>query len=98
MSVSSPSALVGIIKRLTAGESPDPAELTAAFNVIWAGDASPVLISALLIGLRVKGETPLDLVPTLATCLRIPPPRGCDGVVLPNLGIESRPASAPAPR
>jgi anthranilate phosphoribosyltransferase len=61
VSVSSPSALVGIIKRLTAGESPDPADLTAAFNVIWSGDASPVLISALLIGLRVNGETPLDL-------------------------------------
>jgi anthranilate phosphoribosyltransferase len=61
VSASSPNALVGTIKRLTAGESPDPAELTAAFNVIWAGDASPVLISALLIALRVKGETPLDL-------------------------------------
>jgi len=61
VSVSSPNALVGTIKRLTAGESPDPAELTAAFNVIWAGDATPVLISALLVALRVKGETPLDL-------------------------------------
>jgi anthranilate phosphoribosyltransferase len=61
VSVSPPNALVGTIKRLTAGESPDPAELTAAFNVIWAGDATPVLISALLIALRVKGETPLDL-------------------------------------
>jgi anthranilate phosphoribosyltransferase len=61
VSVSSPNALLGTIKRLTAGESPDPAELRAAFKVIWAGDATPVLISALLIGLRVKGETPLDL-------------------------------------
>lgn len=61
MSVSSPNALLGTIKRLTAGESPDPAELTAAFKVIWSGDATPVLISALLIALRVKGETPLDL-------------------------------------
>jgi anthranilate phosphoribosyltransferase len=61
VSVSSPNALVGTIRRLTAGESPDPSELTAAFKVIWAGDATPVLISALLVGLRVKGETPLDL-------------------------------------
>jgi anthranilate phosphoribosyltransferase len=61
VSVSSSNALLGTIKRLTAGESPDPAELTAAFNVIWSGDATPVLISALLIALRVKGETPLDL-------------------------------------
>ena len=61
MSASPPNALVGTIRRLTAGESPDPAELTAAFKVIWSGDATPVLISALLVGLRVKGETPLDL-------------------------------------
>ena len=61
MSASPPNALVGTIRRLAAGESPDPAELTAAFRVIWSGDATPVLISALLVGLRVKGETPLDL-------------------------------------
>jgi anthranilate phosphoribosyltransferase len=61
VSASPPNALVGTIRRLAAGESPDPAELTAAFRVIWSGDATPVLISALLVGLRVKGETPLDL-------------------------------------
>ena len=61
MSVSSSNALLGTIKRLTAGEAPDPSELTAAFDVVLAGDATPVQIAALLIGLRVKGETPLEL-------------------------------------
>ena len=53
--------LLGTIKRLTAGEAPDPAELTSAFDVILAGDATPVQIAALLVGLRVRGETPLEL-------------------------------------
>jgi anthranilate phosphoribosyltransferase len=55
------NGLVGTIKRLTAGEAPDPAELTAAFNVVLAGDATPVQIAALLVGLRVRGETSLEL-------------------------------------
>ena len=56
-----PNALRATIKRLTAGEGADPAELTAAFEVILAGDATPVQIAALLVGLRVKGETPQEL-------------------------------------
>ena len=55
------NALLGTIKRLTAGEAPDPAELTAAFEVVLTGDATPVQIAALLVGLRVRGETPTEL-------------------------------------
>jgi anthranilate phosphoribosyltransferase len=55
------NGLLGTIKRLTGGEAPDPAELTSAFDVILAGDATPVQIAALLVGLRVRGETPLEL-------------------------------------
>src|SRR4051812_27145742 len=55
------NALRATIKRLTAGEASDPAELTEAFEVILAGDATPVQIAALLVGLRVKGETPQEL-------------------------------------
>ena len=40
---------------------PIPTELTAAFDVVLAGDATPAQIAALLIGLRVKGETPTEL-------------------------------------
>jgi anthranilate phosphoribosyltransferase len=56
-----PNALLNTVRRLTSGNAPDPNELTEAFNVVLAGDATPVQIAALLIGLRVKGETPSDL-------------------------------------
>jgi anthranilate phosphoribosyltransferase len=46
---------------LTMGERAEPAELTQAFNVVFAGDATPAQIAALLVGLRVKGETPSEL-------------------------------------
>jgi anthranilate phosphoribosyltransferase len=55
------NALLGTIKRLAAGEGPEPTELTEAFNIILKGDATPVQISALLIGLRVRGEPPAEL-------------------------------------
>ena len=61
MSASTGNPLLGTIKRLTAGEAPDPAELTAAFDVVFAGDATPVQIAALIVGLRVKGETSVEL-------------------------------------
>ena len=56
-----PNALLAVVRRLTSGESPDSAELTAAFDVVLAGDATPAQVAALLIGLRVKGETPTEL-------------------------------------
>ena len=53
-----PSALVpNVIKRLIAGETIPADELTAAFDLVMSGEATPVQISALLVGLRVKGET-----------------------------------------
>jgi anthranilate phosphoribosyltransferase len=58
---SSPNALLSTVRRLTAGEAADPQELTAAFDVVLAGDATPAQIAALLIGLRVRGETPAEL-------------------------------------
>jgi len=61
VSGSTTNPLLGTIKRLTAGEAPDPAELTAAFDVVFAGDATPVQIAALIVGLRVKGETSVEL-------------------------------------
>ena len=62
MSGSSPAnALLSTVRRLTAGEAPDPQELTAAFDVVFNGDATSAQIAALLIGLRVRGETPAEL-------------------------------------
>jgi len=43
------------------GDAPHPDELTAAFNVFLAGDATPAQLAGLLVGLRVKGETPAEL-------------------------------------
>jgi anthranilate phosphoribosyltransferase len=56
-----PSAVLHVVKRLAAGEPPDAQELTDAFEVILRGDATPVQIASLLIGLRVKGETGEEL-------------------------------------
>src|SRR5262249_2218981 len=62
VSASAPvNPLLGTVRRLTSGERADPDELTAAFDVVLAGDATPAQIAALLIGLRVKGETPTEL-------------------------------------
>ncbi len=70
MSGSTPNPLLGTIKRLTAGEAPDPAELTAAFDVVFAGDATPVQIAALIVGLRVKGETSIELAAVVRSLRR----------------------------
>lgn len=56
-----PNALLGTVRRLTSGNAADPDELTEAFNVVLAGDATPAQVAALLIGLRVKGETSIEL-------------------------------------
>ena len=56
-----PNALLQSIRRLTTGGAPELDELTAAFKVILAGDATSAQIAALLVGLRVKGETPAEL-------------------------------------
>jgi anthranilate phosphoribosyltransferase len=65
-----PSPLIpGVIKRLIAGETIPAAELTAAFDLVMSGDATPVQISALLVGLRVKGET-AEEVAAVARALR----------------------------
>ncbi len=63
MSHSAPSAnaLQLTIRRLTAGEPLEPSTLTDAFAMIMAGDATPSQIAAVLVGLRVKGETPQEV-------------------------------------
>jgi anthranilate phosphoribosyltransferase len=61
VSVRPTNALLATIRRLTMGEAPHPDELTAAFNVVLAGDATPAQLAGLLVGLRVKGETPAEL-------------------------------------
>ena len=58
MSVSATgTALQLAIRRLAAGESLEREEARAAFELVMTGEASPVQVSALLMGLRAKGET-----------------------------------------
>jgi anthranilate phosphoribosyltransferase len=61
VSGSASNPLSSTIRRLMSGEGTRPDELTDAFNLVMTGEATPVQISALLVGLRVKGETPSDL-------------------------------------
>jgi anthranilate phosphoribosyltransferase len=49
--------LAAAIRRLAARESLDADTLQAAFDVVMRGEGSPVQVAALLMGLRVKGET-----------------------------------------
>ena len=55
------TAVTTAIKRLAHGESIPGDELTRAFDRVMAGEATAAQIAALLIGLRVRGETPDDV-------------------------------------
>jgi anthranilate phosphoribosyltransferase len=57
------------LRRLADGESLSSREAAAAFDVVMAGDATPVLVAALLTALRVKGET-ADEIAGAALALR----------------------------
>lgn len=61
MSADATSALTAAIRRLALGEPIPSDELTRAFERVMAGEATPAQIAALLIGLRVKGETPEEV-------------------------------------
>jgi anthranilate phosphoribosyltransferase len=53
--------LLGTIRRLALGEPVPPTELTHAFELVMAGEATSAQIAALLVGLRVKGETSAEV-------------------------------------
>ncbi|HEY7233868.1 MAG TPA: anthranilate phosphoribosyltransferase [Gemmatimonadaceae bacterium] len=55
------SALTTAIRRLAHGEAIPGEELTRAFDRVMAGEATAAQIGALLIGLRVRGETPEEV-------------------------------------
>jgi anthranilate phosphoribosyltransferase len=52
---------VGAIKRLASGESLDGPAITRAFSVIMRGEGTPAQVAALLMALRVKGETATEV-------------------------------------
>jgi anthranilate phosphoribosyltransferase len=49
------------IRRLAGGESLDRESITGAFDVIMRGEATPAQVAALLMALRVKGETAAEV-------------------------------------
>lgn len=57
----SDDALNRAIRRLAAHESLDAEAIRLAFTIIMRGEGTPVQISALLMALRVKGETSTEL-------------------------------------
>jgi len=65
----SESALLSAIKQLAAGESLSRVEAARAFGCVMRGEGTAAQVSALLMGLRVKGETPDELAGA-ATALR----------------------------
>src|SRR5687768_16557908 len=62
-------ALAHAVRRLTSGGSLSRDEASDAFDAVMRGDATAAQIAALLVGLRVKGETP-DEVAGAASALR----------------------------
>lgn len=58
-----------LLRALAAGRAPDAEGVTAAFDVVMRGEAAATQIAALLMGLRVHGET-ADVVAAVARSLR----------------------------
>jgi anthranilate phosphoribosyltransferase len=56
-----PADLKPCLARLAAGETLSDVEAEAAFNVIMSGEATPAQIGALLMAMRVRGETVAEI-------------------------------------
>ena len=63
------NALQDAIRRLAFGESLSSGDISLAFDIIMRGEATPAQVGALLMALRVKGET-ADEVAGVARALR----------------------------
>jgi anthranilate phosphoribosyltransferase len=61
VSTDAATPLLTAIRRLALGESLSAAQVAAAFGAVMTGDATPAQIAALLVGLRVKGETAAEI-------------------------------------
>ena len=77
-----------LIQKLVDGHDLTPAEVEAAFEAIFQGEATPAQMGAFLVALRMKGETPAEIAAAAevmrrrATPVRTPPGR----VVLDTCG------------
>ncbi|MEO5813954.1 MAG: anthranilate phosphoribosyltransferase [Gemmatimonadaceae bacterium] len=61
MSASAAPPIQHAIRQLAMGSSLTEAESRAAFGAVMQGEATPAQVAALLVGLRVKGETPEEV-------------------------------------
>jgi anthranilate phosphoribosyltransferase len=67
------------IRQLASGGSLDAEQIGRAFDVIMRGEASPPQVAALLMALRVKGETPEEVAGVAAALRRAMVPLGTAG-------------------
>lgn len=76
MSAETTTPVQAAIRRLAHGEAVPGAELTRAFEQVMTGEGSPVQVGALLMALRVKGETPEEVAAVVramrSVMLRLP--------------------------
>lgn len=96
-----PNALQGAIRRIAFGDSLDADLATEAFGVVMRGEASPAQVAALLVGLRVKGETAAEVTGAAralrGAMLRVPAERtddlvdtcGTGGGAVPTFNIST---------
>ncbi len=61
MSARPSTPLQAALRRIAAGESLSDEQAASAFNAVMAGEGTAAQLGALLMGLRVKGETPDEL-------------------------------------
>jgi anthranilate phosphoribosyltransferase len=69
MTGDAPDALRDAIRLLASGQPLGAAAITSAFDVVMRGEATPAQIAALLVGLRVRGESS-DVIAAVARSLR----------------------------
>lgn len=55
-------AVRSVVAKLVTAEATSPADMERAFEAILAGEVEPALISAFLVGLRIRGETADDII------------------------------------
>lgn len=80
--------LAPVIRRLTGGGNLSASEAEAAFDVVMSGEASPVEITALLVGLRTKGHAPSEVAGGVRALRRamIPVAAPADAVLVDTCG------------
>jgi anthranilate phosphoribosyltransferase len=67
-----------VLRRLAMAAPLDPAELTAAFDRIMSGAATPAQVAGILIGLRVKGETASEVAAVVRSLRAVMIPLAAD--------------------